>query len=151
MVSEYEGFGSNSGILASDTQQSLRVQTRSLLLYMGLLLAQSPLFWVHYSLVSGQSCDAHLLNPRTSGPVERSENTNQKKRKYWFAVSSDCARLPARPDRYVALFGEDQFDPSKRREAVSFEEQLRALEEVVKEGKVSARVSDNHLGNHAIA
>ncbi|GAQ79993.1 aldo keto reductase [Klebsormidium nitens] len=40
------------------------------------------------------------------------------------------------PDRYVALFGEDQFDPSKRRAAVSFEEQLRALDEVIKEGKV---------------
>jgi aryl-alcohol dehydrogenase-like predicted oxidoreductase len=40
------------------------------------------------------------------------------------------------PDRYVPLFGEDQFDPSKRIEAVSFEEQLRALDEVVKEGKV---------------
>lgn len=58
-----------------------------------------------------------------------------------------CARLPSRPDRYVALFGEDQFDPSKRREAVSFEEQLRALEEVVKEGKVSAWVISNRLCN----
>jgi hypothetical protein len=45
----------------------------------------------------------------------------------------------------VPLFGEDQFDPRKRIEAVSFEEQLRALDEVVKEGKVSLFVCDGLL------
>ncbi|PRQ36591.1 putative aldo/keto reductase, NADP-dependent oxidoreductase domain-containing protein [Rosa chinensis] len=40
------------------------------------------------------------------------------------------------PDRYVALFGEYCYDPSKWRPSVPFVEQLKALQEVVDEGKV---------------
>lgn len=40
------------------------------------------------------------------------------------------------PDRYVPLFGSGSFDASKRREAVPFEEQLRGLQNVIKQGKV---------------
>ncbi|KAL7610272.1 hypothetical protein Lser_V15G13905 [Lactuca serriola] len=40
------------------------------------------------------------------------------------------------PDRYVGLFGEFFYDPSKWRESVSFVEQLRAFQELINEGKV---------------
>jgi aryl-alcohol dehydrogenase-like predicted oxidoreductase len=40
------------------------------------------------------------------------------------------------PDRYVPLFGEFFYDPSKWRQSVPFVEQLRALQELIDEGKV---------------
>ncbi|XP_042517380.1 protein tas isoform X2 [Macadamia integrifolia] len=40
------------------------------------------------------------------------------------------------PDRYVALFGEFTYDASKWRPSVPFVEQLRAFQELIKEGKV---------------
>ncbi|KAI3692945.1 hypothetical protein L6452_32770 [Arctium lappa] len=40
------------------------------------------------------------------------------------------------PDRYVALFGEFFYDPSKWRQSVPFIEQLRAFQELIDEGKV---------------
>ncbi|KAF5950661.1 hypothetical protein HYC85_012654 [Camellia sinensis] len=40
------------------------------------------------------------------------------------------------PDRYVALFGDFFYDPSKWRPSVPFVEQLRALKELIDEGKV---------------
>lgn len=40
------------------------------------------------------------------------------------------------PDRYVPLFGEYLYDLSKFRESVPFSEQLQALQDVIKEGKV---------------
>lgn len=43
----------------------------------------------------------------------------------------------SRPDRYVALFGEFSYDPSKWRPSVPFVEQLRAFQELVDEGKVT--------------
>ena len=41
-----------------------------------------------------------------------------------------------RPDRYVSLFGEFFYDFNKWRGGVPFEEQLKALQEVIDEGKV---------------
>ncbi len=42
-----------------------------------------------------------------------------------------------RPDRYVSLFGGGAYDISQERaDDVSFEEQLQALDDVVKAGKV---------------
>ncbi|GAB2265987.1 hypothetical protein Dimus_001018 [Dionaea muscipula] len=40
------------------------------------------------------------------------------------------------PDRYVALFGDFTYDPAKWRPSVPFVEQLRALQELIDEGKV---------------
>nr|ACG47199.1 aldo/keto reductase [Zea mays] len=40
------------------------------------------------------------------------------------------------PDRYVALFGEFSYNPTKWRPSIPFEEQLKALQELVDEGKV---------------
>ncbi|CAM8983612.1 unnamed protein product [Rhodiola kirilowii] len=40
------------------------------------------------------------------------------------------------PDRYVALFGEFFYDPSKWRPSVPFTEQLRAFQDLIAEGKV---------------
>ncbi|XP_075512191.1 uncharacterized protein LOC142547686 [Primulina tabacum] len=40
------------------------------------------------------------------------------------------------PDRYVPLFGEYFYDPSKWRSSVSFIEQLRGFQEVIDQGKV---------------
>ncbi|CAI9118171.1 OLC1v1019703C2 [Oldenlandia corymbosa var. corymbosa] len=40
------------------------------------------------------------------------------------------------PDRYVALFGEFFYDPSKWRPSVPFDEQLLAFKELIDEGKV---------------
>lgn len=41
------------------------------------------------------------------------------------------------PDRYVPLFGEDSYDPSReRRDAIAFEEQLEAFQELIEQGKV---------------
>ncbi|KAF3456774.1 hypothetical protein FNV43_RR01428 [Rhamnella rubrinervis] len=40
------------------------------------------------------------------------------------------------PDRFVALFGEFYYDPSKWRPSVPFVEQLRAFKELIDEGKV---------------
>lgn len=40
------------------------------------------------------------------------------------------------PDRYVPLFGAGAYDIANEREDIPFEEQLRALDNVVKAGKV---------------
>ncbi|KAG8370435.1 hypothetical protein BUALT_Bualt14G0116500 [Buddleja alternifolia] len=40
------------------------------------------------------------------------------------------------PDRYVALFGEYLYDPSRWRSSVSFVEQLRGFQELIDQGKV---------------
>ena len=40
------------------------------------------------------------------------------------------------PDRYVPLFGQARYEPEAEREAVPFEEQLQALDELVQAGKV---------------
>ncbi|RVW33381.1 Protein tas [Vitis vinifera] len=40
------------------------------------------------------------------------------------------------PDRYVALFGEFSYDPSKWRPSIPFVEQLKAFQELIDEGKV---------------
>ncbi|XP_022137144.1 uncharacterized protein LOC111008691 [Momordica charantia] len=40
------------------------------------------------------------------------------------------------PDRYVALFGDFSYDPSKWRASVPFTEQLRAFQELIEEGKI---------------
>ncbi|XP_020222272.1 uncharacterized protein LOC109804820 isoform X1 [Cajanus cajan] len=40
------------------------------------------------------------------------------------------------PDRYVPLFGEFSYDPSKWRSSVPFVEQLQAFQELINEGKV---------------
>ncbi|XP_010522477.1 PREDICTED: uncharacterized protein LOC104801083 [Tarenaya hassleriana] len=40
------------------------------------------------------------------------------------------------PDRYVPLFGESHYDPSKWRPSVPFVEQLRAMQDLVEEGKI---------------
>jgi len=45
--------------------------------------------------------------------------------------------LHYRPDRYVALFGEFSYDPSKWRPSVPFVEQLQAFQELINEGKVT--------------
>lgn len=42
-----------------------------------------------------------------------------------------------RPDRYVPLFGEFLYDPSKWRPSVPFVEQLRTFQELIDEGKVA--------------
>uniref|UniRef100_A0A803LMQ6 NADP-dependent oxidoreductase domain-containing protein n=1 Tax=Chenopodium quinoa TaxID=63459 RepID=A0A803LMQ6_CHEQI len=44
--------------------------------------------------------------------------------------------LFVRPDRYVSLFGDFYYDYNKWREGAPFEEQLKALQEVIDEGKV---------------
>ncbi|MDR1451706.1 MAG: aldo/keto reductase [Helicobacteraceae bacterium] len=49
------------------------------------------------------------------------------------------------PDRNQAIFGEWRFDPSKERETTPIEEQLEALGELIKEGKIRAiGVSNEH-------
>ena len=40
------------------------------------------------------------------------------------------------PDRYMPLFGAGTYDVANEREDIPFEEQLRALDNVVKAGKV---------------
>ncbi|GJN24069.1 hypothetical protein PR202_gb11782 [Eleusine coracana subsp. coracana] len=40
------------------------------------------------------------------------------------------------PDRYVALFGEFSYNPTKWRPSVPFEDQLKAFQELIDEGKV---------------
>jgi len=42
----------------------------------------------------------------------------------------------SRPDRYVALFGEFSYNPTKWRPSIPFEEQLKAFQELIDEGKV---------------
>lgn len=51
----------------------------------------------------------------------------------------------SRPDRYVALFGEFQYDPSKWRPSVAFVEQLRGFQELIDEGKVSNNFQINWI------
>lgn len=44
------------------------------------------------------------------------------------------------PDRYVPLFGAPAYDvANERKDDISFEEQLKGLEKVVKAGKVGER------------
>lgn len=40
------------------------------------------------------------------------------------------------PDRYVPAFGRRIFDKKQLRESISFEEQLRSMAELIKEGKI---------------
>lgn len=40
------------------------------------------------------------------------------------------------PDRYVPLFGAGAYDEALERDAVSFEEQVRAMDELIREGKI---------------
>uniref|UniRef100_A0A7S3UR23 NADP-dependent oxidoreductase domain-containing protein n=1 Tax=Heterosigma akashiwo TaxID=2829 RepID=A0A7S3UR23_HETAK len=40
------------------------------------------------------------------------------------------------PDRYVPLFGADGYEPEKEREAVTFMEQLEAMGDLIKKGKI---------------
>lgn len=47
-----------------------------------------------------------------------------------------CVSGGCRPDRYVPLFGAATYDPAKERDAVPFEDQLRALQTVIEQGKV---------------
>ncbi len=53
-----------------------------------------------------------------------------------YAITRDCLWQIHWPDRYVPLFGAAAYDPVNEREDVPFEEQLKALEKVVKAGKV---------------
>ncbi|XP_021752143.1 uncharacterized protein LOC110717688 isoform X1 [Chenopodium quinoa] len=53
------------------------------------------------------------------------------------------------PDRYAPLFGEFLYDYNKWREGVPFEEQLKALQEVIDEGKVSTAYR-KHVRGHCI-
>jgi hypothetical protein len=41
-----------------------------------------------------------------------------------------------RPDRYVALFGEFSYNSTKWRPSIPFEDQLKAFQELIEEGKV---------------
>ncbi len=56
------------------------------------------------------------------------------------------------PDRYLPLFGSGIYDPQKEREDdVSYDEQLRGLEKVIKAGKVSICCHESAHQNHAQA
>ncbi|GAV73799.1 Aldo_ket_red domain-containing protein [Cephalotus follicularis] len=46
------------------------------------------------------------------------------------------------PDRYVALFGEFSYDPSKWRKSVPFVEQLQAFQELIDDGKAFQELID---------
>lgn len=55
----------------------------------------------------------------------------------FISVSSNLViSSESRPDRYVPLFGEFSYDPSKWRSSVPFVEQLQAFQELIDEGKV---------------
>jgi hypothetical protein len=41
-----------------------------------------------------------------------------------------------RPDRYVALFGEFSYNSTKWRPSIPFDDQLKAFQELIEEGKV---------------
>jgi aryl-alcohol dehydrogenase-like predicted oxidoreductase len=45
------------------------------------------------------------------------------------------------PDRYVPLFGPNKYDEKMERAAASFEEQLEAMADLIKEGKIRNWVS----------
>ena len=45
------------------------------------------------------------------------------------------------PDRYVPLFGPNKYDEKMERAAASFEEQLEAMADLIKEGKIRHWVS----------
>ncbi|GJM95919.1 hypothetical protein PR202_ga12712 [Eleusine coracana subsp. coracana] len=55
----------------------------------------------------------------------------------WEIRTSLSARSPlGQPDRYVGLFGEFSYNPTKWRPSVPFEDQLKAFQELIDEGKV---------------
>ncbi|CAG9466509.1 unnamed protein product [Pedinophyceae sp. YPF-701] len=87
--------------------------------------------------VSGYSDKAYLRDGADKTRVDRA-NILESVDKSLARLGTDYVDLLQIhwPDRYVPLFGQAGYDPSQEREAVPFEEQLRALEEVVRAGKV---------------
>lgn len=76
---------------------------------------------------------------------EEGAPTRVTKKQIQTAVDGSLARLDTDcidllqvhwPDRYVPLFGQAGYDVEKRRDAVSFEEQLEGLQTVIDQGKV---------------
>jgi hypothetical protein len=49
---------------------------------------------------------------------------------------SKCLLYVFRPDRYVPIFGEFSYNSTKWRPSVPFEDQLKAFQELIDEGKV---------------
>jgi len=97
----------------------------------------SSLHWVLFVYIS-----ARFIIPLNEGSVIlylffdfQKENLN----KNWLNCGfwGHAILLQSRPDRYVALFGEFSYDPSKWRPSVPFVEQLKACKELIDEGKVT--------------
>jgi len=83
--------------------------------------------------------------PGRSFPWIRGEERRVDGRNIREAVDGSLARLGIDyidllqihwPDRYVPMFGAGAYDVEKEREAVSFEVQVAALDELIKEGKI---------------
>ena len=100
---------------------------------------------------SGISRDKVVLATKVAGPGiswlpgRNGENSRVRKRDIIVSVEASLKRLGTEyidllqihwPDRYVPIFGANAYNRSLEREATPFEEQLEALNELIKQGKV---------------
>ncbi|KVH91335.1 Aldo/keto reductase [Cynara cardunculus var. scolymus] len=135
---EILSYAFENGINTLDTSEAypipMKKETQGLTdIYIGNWLKSQPRHQIILATkVSGYSERSSYI--RDNAEVVRVDAANIKESNT--DISFESYAILFKPDRYVALFGEFFYDPSKWRQSVPFLEQLRAFEELIQQGKV---------------